>query len=924
MLRVVCTRRGTGRALLQQWHTLCQASGRCNSTSSTQTLETTRQALKSAGLDSVLVANRGEIACRVMATARKLGLRTVAVFSEADRGAAHVQAADEAYCIGPAAARDSYLRQDVLLRVAGQARAKAIHPGYGFLSENAGFADACKQAGVVFVGPPGSAIRSMGDKAAAKAIMTAAGVPVVPGYHGEDQSEARLLEEAEKIGFPLLVKAVSGGGGKGMKLAHSMEELPAALASARREAAAAFGDDRVLLERYITRPRHVEVQVVADAHGRAVYVFDRDCSLQRRHQKVIEEAPAPGLPAAFHTHIGEAAVRAALATGYTNAGTVEFIVDMGSAEAVKPFYFMEMNTRLQVEHPVSELVAGVDLVEWQLAVAAGARLPLTQEQVLGARGARGHAFEARLYAEAPRNNFLPGAGTVRRWRPPPAVSFELPPAVLAANAPAAAGSAATAPVSSAAAAAGGGATAVPGLPPGTCIRVDSGVREGDEVGINYDPMIAKLITWGPDRDSALAALRAALSATQVAGLPTNLAYLHRLASHNAFSTPRCGSELDTGFIPRHASMLLHPQPLPPSVAALAGVARWLLQAAADGQGMAGGAALVPPQGAAPQGAGHPLPAPGASVWAPGGPWGLGDAKRLWHHATFRFADMALPEGGVQSAAAVAAAAKEAHGHSHHGHGHSKEVTVAGSSSGSGSSGGGGLDVGITVVSQCDFEVEVAGANDDHVAPLGSSPSGTSVKSGSADATSGNSPGRPRFSIRNVKLLPDGAAVAAGAAGGRAVAGQTGGRVEAEVEGARVRADVLTFTTAGGNEGVLCMWTGGAAYEFRWPIPRWSRDMGAAASVAGAGGAVTAPMPGRVVKVAVAEGDKVAKGAPLVVLEAMKMEHSVVAPRAGVVRQLAVAAGTQVSDSHVLMVVMAEEAAAAAAAAGGDSKGKGPK
>jgi len=423
-------------------------------------------------IHKLVVANRGEIACRVLTTARRLGVPTVAVFSDADRGARHIRLADEAFHIGGAAARDSYLRADVLLDVCARVGGHSVHPGYGFLSENAAFADACVKAGIAFVGPPGDAIRAMGNKSEAKAIMHAAGVPVVPGYHGEDQSDPKLFEEAQRVGFPLLVKAVSGGGGKGMRLARSASELPDALASARREAAAAFGDDRVLIERFVERPRHVEVQVVCDGHGGGVSVFDRDCSLQRRHQKVIEEAPAPGLPDAFHSEIGDAAVRAARAAGYINAGTVEFIVDMGAPE--RPFYFMEMNTRLQVEHPVSEEVAGIDLVEWQLRVAAGLPLPLTQQQ-LGRP--RGHAFEARIYAESPRRDFLPGGGTVRRWRVPPGSVAFTPGCV--ADGPA--GSAANA------------------AEPRVRVRVDSGVDEGDQVGTFYDPMVAKLVVWGPDR-----------------------------------------------------------------------------------------------------------------------------------------------------------------------------------------------------------------------------------------------------------------------------------------------------------------------------------------------------------------------------------------------------------------------------------------
>ncbi|KAL6777386.1 hypothetical protein ACKKBF_B21300 [Auxenochlorella protothecoides x Auxenochlorella symbiontica] len=455
-------------------------------------------------ISKLLVANRGEIACRVLTSARKLGIPSVAVYSEADRAAKHVSLADEAFCIGPAPARDSYLRTDRILEVAQLTGTTAVHPGYGFLSENTDFAAALEGAGVAFVGPPASAIRSMGNKSEAKALMSAAGVPVVPGYHGADQANERLQAEADRIGYPVLVKAVLGGGGKGMKLAASRAEFMDALNSARREALAGFGDDRVLLERYVQRPRHVEVQVMADAHGAAVYLFERDCSVQRRHQKVIEEAPAPGISESFRRSIGESATAAATAVGYRNAGTVEFIMDTATGE----YFFMEMNTRLQVEHPVSEAISGVDLVEWQLRVAAGERLPLTQDQLrIG-----GHAFEARIYAENPANNFLPAGGRLLRWRPPP-----------------------------------GAAEFGPGA-----VRVDSGINQGDQVGVHYDPMIAKLIVHGPTREAALRTLHAALGETQVAGLPTNIEFMRRVTQDPDFQT----GGVDTSFIAEHEDSLL--------------------------------------------------------------------------------------------------------------------------------------------------------------------------------------------------------------------------------------------------------------------------------------------------------------------------------------------------------------------------------
>ncbi len=458
----------------------------------------------------ILIANRGEIACRIMRTARRLGISTVAVYSEADREARHVALADEALLIGPAPARESYLRIEAILAAAKAAGAEAIHPGYGFLSENAGFAEACERAGLVFIGPPASAIRAMGSKSEAKRLMAAAGVPVVPGYHGEEQGEELLAEAAEEIGYPVLVKASAGGGGKGMRIVERPGDLAAALASARREAAAAFGDDRLLLERYLERPRHIEIQLFADGHGNALHLFERDCSIQRRHQKVIEEAPAPGMSEALRAAMAKAALAAAAAIGYRGAGTVEFILDQDGR-----FYFMEMNTRLQVEHPVTEMITGLDLVEWQLRVAAGEPLPLAQD----ALAISGHAFEARLYAEDPARDFLPSTGRLVHLRFPAE---------------------------------------------GPHVRIDAGVSEGDEVSIHYDPMIAKLVVWDRDREQARRRLVAALGACEVAGVATNVAFLAALAAHPAFAA----AELDTGFIARHRSDLL-PPPSPASDRTLA-------------------------------------------------------------------------------------------------------------------------------------------------------------------------------------------------------------------------------------------------------------------------------------------------------------------------------------------------------------------
>nr|WP_209443367.1 biotin carboxylase N-terminal domain-containing protein [Falsiroseomonas frigidaquae] len=467
----------------------------------------------------MLVANRGEIAVRILATARRMGLRGIAVFSDADAGAAHVAAADAAARLGPAPARESYLSIPALLAAARATGAEAVHPGYGFLSENAEFAEAVIGAGLVWVGPPPAAIRAMGSKAAAKALMEASGVPLVPGYHGEDQSEDRLRAEAARIGFPILVKASAGGGGKGMKVAASAAELEEALTLARGEAKAAFGDDRLLLERFLPSPRHIEIQVFGDSHGAIIHLHERDCSIQRRHQKVVEEAPAPGMTAARRAEMGEAACAAARAIGYVGAGTVEFIVDAGSSPdaAGDSFHFMEMNTRLQVEHPVTEAITGLDLVEWQLRIAMGEALPLRQDQVR----LDGHAIEMRLYAEDPARDFAPSTGMLRH--------LDLP-------------------------------SGLPG------IRVDAGVRQGDAVSIHYDPMLAKIIAHGPDRATALRRLDRALASSAVAGIRSNLPLLRGIAAHPAFRD----AALDTGFIARHAEELLAaPGPAPRAVLAAA-------------------------------------------------------------------------------------------------------------------------------------------------------------------------------------------------------------------------------------------------------------------------------------------------------------------------------------------------------------------
>ncbi|UYB52215.1 acetyl/propionyl/methylcrotonyl-CoA carboxylase subunit alpha [Xanthomonas sp. AM6] len=473
--------------------------------------------------DKILIANRGEIACRVIATCRKLGIASVAVYSDADRDARHVRLADEAIHIGAAPARDSYLRGERILDAAQASGAQAIHPGYGFLSENADFAEACAARGIVFIGPPPAAIRAMGDKSAAKALMHAAGVPLTPGYHGERQEPEFLRAQADAIGYPVLIKASAGGGGKGMRRVDRSEDFAAALAACQREAQAAFGNAHVLVEKYVLRPRHIEIQVFGDSQGEQVYLFERDCSVQRRHQKVLEEAPAPGMHAERRAAMGQAAVEAARAVGYVGAGTVEFIVAPDGA-----FYFMEMNTRLQVEHPVTECITGTDLVEWQLRVAAGQPLPRRQHEL----AIRGHALEARLYAEDPARGFLPSTGTLQHLRLPATDAHT---------------------------------------------RVDAGVEQGDVIGPHYDPMIAKLIVWDETRERALRRMQAALAACQVVGVATNAAFLQRLVGTAAFAS----ADLDTALIEREHAALFEAEPATADSAWTLAALAWLLHEHAD-------------------------------------------------------------------------------------------------------------------------------------------------------------------------------------------------------------------------------------------------------------------------------------------------------------------------------------------------------
>ena len=447
----------------------------------------------------ILIANRGEIACRVIKTARKMGILTVAVYSDADANALHVNMADEAIYLGASPSRESYLLADKVIEAAKRTGAQAIHPGYGFLSENADFCRMCEQENIKFIGPPVGAIEAMGSKSAAKNIMEKAQVPLVPGYHGEDQSEAVIKKAADDMGYPVLLKATAGGGGKGMRQVWSEDEFSEGFAAAKREAKSSFGDDTMLVEKYLTQPRHVEIQVFCDNHENAVYLFERDCSVQRRHQKVIEEAPAFGMTEDLRQKMGESAIKSAQAIGYQGAGTVEFLLDVDGS-----FYFMEMNTRLQVEHPVTELITGQDLVEWQLRVAAGEVLPKTQQEL----SIKGHAFEARIYAEDANNDFLPATGKLNFLQPPVESDF---------------------------------------------VRVDTGVRQGDEVSVFYDPMIAKLIVWDENREKALQRLTKALSEYRINGVTTNIDFLYNLATCPSF----INEEIDTGFIEKHHSEIFH-------------------------------------------------------------------------------------------------------------------------------------------------------------------------------------------------------------------------------------------------------------------------------------------------------------------------------------------------------------------------------
>jgi len=662
----------------------------------------------------ILIANRGEIACRVAATARRMGVKTVAVYSEADAGAKHVAVCDEAVLIGPAAAKESYLRADKIIEVALATGAQAIHPGYGFLSENAQFAQACAAAGLVFIGPPASAIRAMGSKSAAKALMEKARVPLVPGYHGDDQDADLLQQEADKIGYPVLLKASAGGGGKGMRIVEKSADFKAALASCKREAISSFGDDKVLVEKYLTRPRHIEIQVFADSHGDCVYLFERDCSVQRRHQKVLEEAPAPGMTAERRSAMGEAAVAAAKAVAYVGAGTVEFIANQDGS-----FYFMEMNTRLQVEHPVTEMITGLDLVEWQLRVASGEPLPLQQGQLI----LRGHALEARIYAENPDKGFLPSIGTLRHLRTPLAREFEVTQGVTQTQ--------------------------------DAIVRIDSGVREGDAISPFYDPMIAKLIVWAPDRQQALVSMANALAQYQIVGLASNINFLQRLISSEPFST----ADLDTGLIERHHDALF-PLVQPVDVAVLALATAALLASESNATDI------------------------------PGNPWTNTSGWRLNSNLQRQ---LTFVDDGKTSAIAVMY--QSGSWLLQHGHHFSRMSLLRHSGS--------------------DYEISLG---------------------------------------------------------------------DRDVRGTVVRDGEL-----------FQVFTGGRQHTLGYVDP-----LAHAGESETEGGRLTAPMPGKIVAVLVAQGDQVKKGAPLLIMEAMKMEHTIAAPADGLVEELLYAVGDQVAEAAQLL------------------------
>ena len=678
----------------------------------------------------ILIANRGEIACRVIRTARRLGIATVAVYSDADARALHVEMADEAFHIGPSPVGESYLRGEKIVAAALGCDAQAIHPGYGFLSENPDFVDQVTAAGLVFIGPSAASIRAMGLKDAAKRLMEKAGVPVVPGYHGEDQGLVLLATKAREIGYPVLIKARAGGGGKGMRRVDNPDDFAEALSSARREAKAAFGDDKVLVEKYVEKPRHIEVQVFGDNFGNAVHLLERDCSAQRRHQKVIEEAPAPDMTEAMRAAMTDAAVKAAQAIKYSGAGTIEFIVDASKGLSPDGFWFMEMNTRLQVEHPVTEMVTGIDLVEWQLRVASGERLPKTQDEI----GLRGHAFEARIYAEDPAKGFLPATGTLHH--------LEFPPA------------------------------------DGRALRVETGVRAGDQISPFYDPMIAKLVAHGADRTAALTTLAEALGRTEIAGSTTNLAFLSALASDADFAS----GDVDTGLIARKQEELTKVHEPGRRAIALAALA-----AAENGDAQAGPA---------------------------NDPW-MTLAGYAHFHPLVR--QVSLSRGDVEIAARVTARTD----------------------------------------GRVDVEVDGAGVP----LPL-------------AGRVAAKRPGGVGAALLDTTAVPP---------------QTTRSAAFGDISPSRgEKSHVARWP------GHVTVFEGAISHTFSVADP-FER----AAEAIARGDAIRAPMPGLVKLVRAAKGDPVAKGQPLLVLEAMKMEHTISAPHAATIAEI-VAEGAQVTDGSVLV------------------------
>jgi 3-methylcrotonyl-CoA carboxylase alpha subunit len=742
----------------------------------------------------ILIANRGEIAVRVIRTCQRLGIQTVAVYSEQDREAMHVRLADEAVLLGPAPAAQSYLQYEKILEIAKRKGAEAIHPGYGFLSENATFSRACGEHGVVFIGAPAGAIESMGSKSEAKRIMSHAGVPVTPAYYGQDQSVERFSDEADRIGYPVLIKAVHGGGGKGMRLVHARHEMADAMESARREAIKSFGSDQLLVEKYIVRPRHIEVQVFADNHGNAVYLFERDCSVQRRHQKIIEEAPAPNISAELRARLGKAAVDAARAVGYRGAGTVEFILDCDSPNS-DAFYFMEMNTRLQVEHPITEMITQQDLVEWQLTVAAGHALPRTQDQLR----ITGHAFEARIYAENPRNQFLPSPG--------PIVEMRLPTETLRAGS--------------------GQFSGAEGA-----VRIDTGVRQGDVVSMYYDPMIAKLVVHDTTRTSALQRLAANLRQFHVRGLQTNLDFLQRLATHPKF----VGAELDTGFIGRYHDELLH-SGFPPGDGVFAAGDRALLLAAVH--------SLLPSSSSSSSSSSH--------VEAQADPWVTLNAARLNTPLRRKFHFVLPTEVSGSNDPAQ--------------HQHRYSVVVeqeaASSSSSSSSSSSATLDEqriaaphGVAV----SWHVRISGPQHTHASQY-----------------------------RITKVQRAGSVLSVWATPVPLNNNNNNNTAAEEI----LTADV-SQVAVGGTPTLF------VGHQELVPVTDAVFDLDGGDG--GHHGSLAAPMPGKVVRIMVSANQVVKKGDPLMILEAMKMEHTIRAPHAGTIKTMHYQVGDLVPEKAELIAL----------------------